>query len=229
MRHRKMTILVATAGLLATACGGGDDSTESASGAGEILVVADDDGTGPGNDDGTGPGNDPGNESGELLVDDAAPVDSVADPVDPDATQTDEEQALAFAQCMRDEGIDFPDPVTAADGSIDFSGSRGPAGNGEATRAAFQVCGDQLDGASFLPGGGDRFDEETQDTFLEFAQCLRDQGLDVDDPDLSDGFPAPGDGGGRGGVFGDGFDPQDPANADAIETCQGIFTEVFGR
>ena len=36
---------------------------------------------------------------------------------------TDEERALLFAECMRDEGIEnWPDPATNPDGSVDLSG-----------------------------------------------------------------------------------------------------------
>ena len=39
------------------------------------------------------------------------------------ASEVDDEQALlAFAACMRDNGVpDFPDPRLSADGSVDFS------------------------------------------------------------------------------------------------------------
>ena len=42
----------------------------------------------------------------------------------------------------------------------------------------------------------------------------------MDDPDL-DEFTQPG--GGRGGLFGEGFDPQDPASQDAPDACQELF------
>lgn len=212
MRHRNMTVLVVASGLLVAACGG-DDDTAATGGGGEIVVVA----------DSAEIASEPVGGDGLVVADDS---DGAAE-----SAETEEQQALAFAQCMRDEGVDWPDPVTNADGSIDFLGGVGLGRGGgfdDATQDAFAVCGDLLDGASFLPGGGDGFDTETQDTFVEFAQCLREQGLDVDDPDLSGGFPAPGAGGG-GGLFGDGFDPQDPANAEALSACQGLFTGVFGN
>lgn len=145
------------------------------------------------------------------------------------AASTDEELALEFAACMRSEGIDFDDPIVNADGSIDLLRGGGPGGDGgpdEATRAAFEVCGPIIQGASFLPGDGDV--TEIEDQLLEFAECLREQGLDVDDPDLSEGFGAGRDGGGPAGLFGDGFDPSDPANAEAIEACQSLFAGGFG-
>ncbi|MEO1059238.1 MAG: hypothetical protein AAFY28_20215, partial [Actinomycetota bacterium] len=57
----------------------------------------------------------------------------------------------------------------------------------------------------------------------EFAQCLRDNGLDVDDPDFENFGPGGGGGGGGGGLFGEGFNPQDPAVQPVIEECQSLF------
>ena len=192
--------------LVAGACGGGDDAAAEAA---PVIVVegatAEDSTT----DDGGGSSADSGAEAAE-------------------SGQTDEELALAFAQCMRDEGVDFEDPTVNADGSIQLFNGAAQGTNGgdggrfdEATQDALAVCGDLVEGASFLPGGGDL--TELEDEFLEFAQCLRDQGLDVDDPDLSDGFA----GDGRG-PFGDGFDPRAPENADAIDACQGVLAGRLG-
>lgn len=145
-------------------------------------------------------------------------ADSASSATEVSADATDEELALAFASCMRDEGVDFEDPTVNADGTINLGRGGGGGGGGgfadENFQGAFETCGDLLDGAAFLGGGRDR--AEAEDQFLALAQCLRDQGLDVDDPDLSGGF-APGR-----GLFGEDFDPQDPANADAIEVCQGL-------
>lgn len=133
---------------------------------------------------------------------------------------TDEEAALAFAECMRGEGIDFPDPTVGADGSIELVGGGGPQAlqGQDGVDEAFEACQGELGDAAFLPGGDGAADQaEIEDTLLGFAECLRDQGLDVDDPQVGGGFQ-PGAGG--GGLFGDSFDPEDPANADAIEACQ---------
>ena len=209
-RKKKIILAVGAAGLLLTACGGGgdDNSTDAEP---QIVVLGDDtadsgsEGEIVGVDEGTGDGA----GGGETLAADA----------------TEEEQALAFAQCMRDEGIDWPDPTTNADGSIDLFGGagrgdgQGGGGVDDGRRAAFDICGSLVEGASFLPGGAGGFDAETQDSFLEFTQCLRDNGVDIDDPDFSN----PGGDGDQRGRFGGSFDPQDPANADAIEACQGLF------
>lgn len=213
MKRPHLTIMIAAAGLLAASCGASDGSadTTSTDDPGEIVIE--------------------GATSTAPAADSTTEAAEETGGADAATSQGEEELALAFAQCMRDEGIDWPDPTTAADGSIDITGgAAGPDGNSDIdpqsteVSTAFDVCGPMIEGASFLPGDGDGFDAESQDRFLEFAQCLRDQGLDVEDPDFSElgagGRPG---GGGGGGLFGENFDPQDPANADALEACQDLF------
>ena len=128
--------------------------------------------------------------------------------------RTEEQAALEFAQCIRDEGLDFDDPTIAADGSVSFTPPQG--GVTDEFAEAAEECGELLEGASFLPDDDQL--TEIEDQLLEFAECLREQGLDVDDPDLSGGLV----GAARGGIFGPDFDPEDPANADAIQACQSL-------
>ena len=88
-------------------------------------------------------------------------------PAEPDDTSdmTDEESLLAFAECMRDNGVDFPDPVVEADGTVTF-GFR-PGGGGEGGLAALRdigrnpnlpaardACSGLLEGLAFGPGQG---------------------------------------------------------------------------
>lgn len=165
---------------------------------------------------------------GETAAGDETDAGTDSEATETDATDaTDEELALAFAQCMRDNGVpEFPDPVVNADGSIELA----PGGPGQGgldpesndLQGAIEVCGDIVAGASFLPGA-DRDEDELEDDLLAMSQCLRDLGYDVDDPDLSAGF-GPG-AGGRAAIFGEDFDPTDPANADALQECQ---QSVFG-
>ena len=130
---------------------------------------------------------------------------------------SEEEAMLAFAQCMRDNGIDMEDPTVDAEGNLRFGP---PADNAEprAVRsqdgfeAAFGNC------ESFLAAaGGGRFSaedrSEIEDRILEFAQCMRDNGFDMPDPDF-------GSEGGRG--FGLEIDPDDPSFAAAQEACEDI-------
>lgn len=99
---------------------------------------------------------------------------------------------LAFAQCMRDEGIDFQDPVAGEDGSLQFA----PPGDGgagdvdrDAIRAGFESCGDLIEGLE-VGGqgqrGGEDFDAET---FLVYAECMRDNGVSEFPDPGADGRP----------------------------------------
>ena len=131
-----------------------------------------------------------------------------------DAAEVDEEAALlAFAQCLREEGLDVEDPVVDEEGNIQPPRpvQGGQAIDREAFQAAREACEEFLDGVTL--GFGDVDQTELEDQLLEFSTCLRDQGLEVDDPNLSGG-----PGAGRG-LFGD-LDPDDPVVQAALEACE---------
>ncbi|MYG99082.1 MAG: hypothetical protein F4144_06410, partial [Acidimicrobiaceae bacterium] len=56
---------------------------------------------------------DPGNATGEEF---AEPGSGAGEASVDTENMTDEESLLAFAECMRDNGVEFPDPVVEADG-----------------------------------------------------------------------------------------------------------------
>jgi hypothetical protein len=141
--------------------------------------------------------------------------DTTEAPTDP------EEAILAYTQCMRENGIDLPDP--------DFSGEPGEGGGGffgqggidpedPDFQAAQEKCGSNLES---IQGNFDPENQEAfQDAALELAQCMRDRGFDVPDPDFSQ-EPGQGGGPGGGGILGDsGLDPDDPEVQAALEECQ---------
>ncbi len=143
---------------------------------------------------------------------------------DPATTEADAEEAmLAFAQCLRDQGLDIADPEVDEDGNLRLSR---PAPDAEdLDRAAFQeardACSGLLEGVSF---GFRDFDRtEIEDTLVEYAACMRDNGVDMPDPDFS---AQPGPGG--GGPFGR-LDPDDPAFQAAAAACQDILAGAFGE
>ncbi len=92
-----------------------------------------------------------------------------------------EEGVLEFAQCMREEGINFPDPTFDIDGNPQFDNLE--IENEEEFENAFENCEDILRNA--LPEQFD-LDPEVEaalvDASLEFSQCMRDQGIDFPDP-----------------------------------------------
>ncbi|MEM9036907.1 MAG: hypothetical protein AAGA99_16615 [Actinomycetota bacterium] len=142
-------------------------------------------------------------------------------------SSTDEELALEFAQCLRDEGIDASDPEVGADGSIDLLSIFGdiePGSVSDAQQAAGEACAELLEGTNLLPEQNDL--AASEEALLEFAQCLRDEGIDVQDPDVN----AIGGGGGAGaggpqGLFGDAFDLADPDVEAAVQVCAPIMAD----
>ena len=156
--------------------------------------------------------------------DEVLAADADAGPDEGTAAEVDDEEAmLAFAQCLRDQGLDIADPEVDDDGNLRLA--RPTPGEGEqidreAFRTARDACADILEGVSF---GFREFDRtEIEDTLVEFATCMRDNGYEMPDPDFS---TQPGPGG--GGPFGD-IDPDDPAFEAANEACQDILAAAFG-
>jgi hypothetical protein len=144
------------------------------------------------------------------------------------ATTVDSEQAmLQFAQCMRDHGIDMPDPTMDENGNIRIQVSPGGGEGGEfdpAEREAMQAAREAC--SQYLEGITQQFDRpdmtEMQDLMLEYAACMREQGIDMPDPD----FTTEGGGQGPGAQLGfnpGDFDPSDPAFQAANEVCQDVF------
>jgi len=144
-------------------------------------------------------------------------------------TTVDPEQALLdFAQCMRDQGIDMEDPTIDENGSFRMARPSGggeggefdPAGR-EAMRAAREACSQYLQGMAQEFGRPDM--TEMQDLMLEYAACMRENGVDMPDPDFStDGSGGQGPGARLGFNTGD-YDPNDPTFQAANEACQEIF------
>jgi hypothetical protein len=153
------------------------------------------------------------------------------------ASASEDEAILDWTQCMRDNGVDIADPTVDADGNVQLEpptdGSFDPQSDDFVQ--AQTACEDLLEGVTF--GGAADFDA-IQDTFVDFADCLRDEGLDVGDPSF-DGPPADGQGGPPAGDPGDGLtaelleglvpglDAGDPATQPAIDSCESILVDGF--
>ena len=108
-------------------------------------------------------------------------IDSTTATTVVDEEITFEEGVLNFAQCMREEGINFPDPTFDIDGNPQFDNLE--IENEDEFETAFENCEDILRNA--LPEQFD-LDPEVEaalvDASLEFSQCMRDQGIDFPDP-----------------------------------------------
>lgn len=153
-----------------------------------------------------------------LEVETTAAVADTAAPADPTEPEVDQEQAmLDFAACMREEGIEMSDPSVDADGNVQFGNLRSLV-EGEIDRDAMEAAREGCLGS--LEGVGLTFRENKdrtveQDAFLAFAICMRDNGFDMPDPDLSNTGPG-GDGNGPFGVI----DLEDPDFKTAMEPCR---------
>jgi hypothetical protein len=198
-------VVIAMLAVLATACGGASDS-----GSGVATL-----------EEAVGPGGDTVASLGEATR-------------TPPEPPSDEEALLAFAACVRENGIDIEDPTIDADGNLRLGGLRGAAAGGddrETLRAAFGACRDQLEGVAlgFRRDGIDR--TERDDALLAYAACMRENGYDMPDPDL-DFAPDQGGGPGEGagtftGPFGE-IDREDPAFGEAQAACEDVLAG-FGR
>jgi len=138
-----------------------------------------------------------------------------------------EKAFLEFAQCMRDNGVDMADPQFNDDGMPEFGGQGGgpPGGGGPAFdpndttfQAAQEACRSKLEGAFGDMQMSAEEQAQMQDQFTKFAQCMRDNGVDMPDPQFdSSGRPQMG-GGQDGGSFRP--DPSDPKWQAAQQACQ---------
>jgi len=102
--------------------------------------------------------------------------------VDAAAVLRDDEAAMmAYTQCMRDQGIELLDPVVDADGNVQKPElAEGFEASKEKWAAADAACGELIERVTF---GKKRVDmSETVDQWVALATCLREEGLDVDDP-----------------------------------------------
>jgi hypothetical protein len=103
------------------------------------------------------------------------------------AAAANQTKAVKFAECMRDNGVnEFPDPDASGELTIDgvLNGSSLDP-SAPAWKEAIGACKD-LQPPGFT-GDQDVSDEE-QEVRLEFAQCIRDNGVE-DFPDPAKGEP----------------------------------------
>jgi hypothetical protein len=135
----------------------------------------------------------------------------------PSAPEDPEEAMLAFVDCMRDHGIEMPDPVVARAGDgppaslppqpeFDFGS--------EEFLAAEEACRPLLPAGGMSMGDAPELSEEQEQALLAFAECMRDNGIDMPDPQ-GGGFVVP-----VGGGSGPEFDPASAEFRAAEEACR---------
>lgn len=145
------------------------------------------------------------------LENDPANSPAVSDDINASSAQDSEAAMLAFTQCLREQGIDVGDPTIDADGNlqlppIEFDVSDpGELPDVSELEDLVAPCEEHLDGivGSFDPGDT----AQIEDMFLAYAACMRENGVDMPDPDFSS------DGGviDLGATGGDEFEAADEA------------------
>ncbi len=140
----------------------------------------------------------------------------------PSASKDPEEAMLAFAKCMRENGVDMPAPNAGGGGGLQFRVDPGEGGGGpdfasEEFQKAEAACREHLEGAGLEPGGAGELSEEAEEAMLEFAKCMREQGIDMPDPDAKGLFRIEPD---------QGFDPQSAKFREAREACEKYLAEM---
>ena len=90
-----------------------------------------------------------------------------------------EQAALKHARCMREHGVDVPDPKPGEGGMILV----GPEQGGDPAQAqrAMRACEKHLRDVP-PPRLSDERKEEMRDAALAHARCMREQGIDFPDP-----------------------------------------------
>jgi hypothetical protein len=98
------------------------------------------------------------------------------------------EAALKWARCMREHGVDVPDPKVSSNGLVQIGTGPGAKGKPERTDlAAGRSC------EKFMREGGPAEKpsaahmKEMQESALKFARCMREHGIDMPDPTFQGG------------------------------------------
>jgi hypothetical protein len=98
------------------------------------------------------------------------------------AAKDPQQAALDFAKCMREHGIDMPDPQVDEQGRVRVRvGGRGGGVRPDPKKLdeAQKACGGLMGGGGDGPG---QIDPEERDAMVAFARCMREHGIDMPDP-----------------------------------------------
>ena len=116
---------------------------------------------------------DKGDGDGVASISGTNPPSSSAAKDDPDDSV---DQMRAYAKCMREHGVDMPDPVVDGDGGVSMSMEDG--GNKATIDKADKEC------KHLMPNGGEppEVSADDLDRMRKEAKCLRDHGVDAKDP-----------------------------------------------
>ncbi len=117
-------------------------------------------------------------------------------------------QAMAdYAECMRENGVDLPDGGTV--GQVGEHEGEDPLEDPDFADAN-AACEDLLGDVVFSDGEAEELDPEVLDAMLAYAQCMREEGIDMPDPS-GGGLVVEADG--------SGFDPESEEFQLADDKC----------
>ncbi|HYH51394.1 MAG TPA: hypothetical protein VEG38_17740 [Acidimicrobiia bacterium] len=139
-----------------------------------------------------GSGSGDGNGVASIRTASDKSTDSDTSDQDKNKAQTNPEDAmLAFARCMRDNGVDMPDPDTSGGAGV-VTFRAGPASGGhridadrETFEKAHEACKDLMGDAGPMNLTPEQ-QQEMQDQALAFARCMREQGVNMPDPSFGE-------------------------------------------
>jgi len=154
-----------------------------------------------------------------------------SDPSGADAQAKAEQAQLKFARCMRSHGVDVPDPKPGGDGGpgvVRIGGPGKPDTSPQVFERANAACRKYMQAAA--PKLSPAQQAELRDQALKFAQCMRQHGVDLPDPETSGGGfritkrSSAGSAGAKGS-----FSPDSPAFKDAQQACKAFQPKPFLR
>jgi hypothetical protein len=136
----------------------------------------------------------------------AAPV-----PASAAAQLSDEERQLKFAECMRENGVEVPDPEPGGGRLFRFDEKTDPA----KVQAAMEKC------RQHLPNGGEKrkLDPEQVERLRKFAACMRENGVpEFPDPSAEGGIQ----------LRLDALNVKEPKVKAAMEKCRQYAPKIAG-
>jgi hypothetical protein len=102
------------------------------------------------------------------------------------------EAALQFAKCMREHGIDMPDPQVSDDGGVlvQIGTDEAPGGETGPSSEDFEAANEDCqhfmeDAATAFEPLSEEDQKKMQEEALAFSKCMRDHGIDIPDPQFS--------------------------------------------
>jgi len=137
----------------------------------------------------------------------------------PSAKKNQEQLALQFTKCMREQGVNMGDPTVDANGNVRLQPPAGAVPGQAELEKARDACQQYLQGLQ--QGFTNQDQTQAQDLLLKYARCMRKNGYDMPDPN----FSAQGSSG--GGPFGGAIDQNDPDFKKANAVCKSNLAQ-FG-